>query len=225
MIYILDFILDLIYPNVCGFCGKINDNSLCEECKNKINGILKFKVEDIKDKYFEKHIYMSDYEGDFRNRILEYKFFDKAYMYKTFARIILNNEKICRIIESYDIITSVPIHRKRKSERGYNQSELIAKELAKKLDNIRYKKTLVKVKNNNRQSELKKHDREENVKNVYEIYNKEIINNKKVIIFDDIYTTGNTVNECSRVLKENRSKRNNNTYTCKILKWRNIWKN
>lgn len=88
-------------------------------------------------------------------------------------------------------------------ERGYNQSELIAKEIARFLPSIIYKKVLKKVKKNKRQSELKKEERKENVKNVYEIQNKQIIQNKKIILFDDIYTTGNTVNECSKVLKEN----------------------
>ena len=107
---------------------------------------------------------------------------------------------------SYDIIGAVPIHKKRKDERGYNQSELIAKELAKSIPNLEYKKILTKTKNNKRQSELNKEERIQNVKDVYEIQNKPIIKNKKIVLFDDIYTTGNTVNECSRVLKENGAK-------------------
>ena len=106
----------------------------------------------------------------------------------------------------YDIIGAVPIHKKRINERGYNQSELIAREIAKSIPNLEYKKILIKIKNNQRQSELKKEDRLENVKNVYKIQNRQIIQNKKIILFDDIYTTGNTVNECSRVLKENGAK-------------------
>ena len=106
----------------------------------------------------------------------------------------------------YDIICSVPIHKKRMKERGYNQSELIAKEIAKNLTNTIYKKVLKKIKDNKRQSELKKEERLQNVKDVYEIQNKQIIENKKIILFDDIYTTGNTVNECSKVLKENGAK-------------------
>ena len=152
-------------------------------------------------------MYLARYEGDFRNKILEYKFFDKAYMYKTFARIILNNEKIYEILKSYDIIISVPIHKKRKNVRGYNQSELIAKEIAKHIQGLEYKNILKKTINNKEQSSLSKDERLKNVKNVYEIQNKEIIFNKKVVLFDDIYTTGNTTNECSRVLKTNGAKK------------------
>ena len=151
-------------------------------------------------------MYLARYQGNFRKEILEYKFFDKPYMYKTFAEIILNNEKIYQILKSYDIIISVPIHKKRKNSRGYNQSELIAKELAKNVKGLEYKRVLKKTKNNTEQSSLNKKERINNVKNVYEIQNQGIILNKKVILFDDIYTTGNTTNECSRILKLNGAK-------------------
>ena len=206
MIYILDFLLNLIYPNVCGFCGKIDENCLCKECEDKVNRDLIYGTEDIKDKFFEKQIFLANYDGEFRNNILLYKFGDKSFMYKTFSKLILKNKKICDTLKSYDIIMEVPIHKKRRAERGYNQSELIAKEIAKNIKEIKYESILIKIKNNERQSNLNKEDRTENVKNVYEVKNKQIIDGKRVILFDDIYTTGNTVNECSRILKENNAK-------------------
>lgn len=115
-------------------------------------------------------------------------------------------KKYVELFGSYDIISAVPIHKKRKHDRGYNQSELIAKELAKNIPNTIYKNILKKTINNQRQSELKKEERLENVKNVYQIQNRQIIENKRIVLFDDIYTTGSTVNECSRVLKENGAK-------------------
>ncbi len=157
-------------------------------------------------KNFEKHIYLGKYEKEFREDILAYKFSDKSYMYKTFAKLILKNEKICRIIKSYDIIIPVPIHKKRKNERGYNQSELIAKEIAKNVKEINYQNPLKKTKNNERQSELKKDERKQNVKNVYEIQKGQIIQNNRIILFDDIYTTGSTADECAKILKENNAR-------------------
>ena len=74
--------------------------------------------------------------------------------------------------------------------------------LSIKLEN----KVIIKKINNKKQSKLKKSERIENVKNVYEIINKEKIVNKRIILFDDIYTTGNTVNEISKLLKENGAK-------------------
>ena len=60
---------------------------------------------------------------------------------------------------------------------------------------------LIKIKNNVAQSTLSKSERISNVKNAYEIQNEKLINCKKILLIDDIYTTGNTVNECSRILK------------------------
>lgn len=206
MIYILDFLLNLIYPNVCGFCGKINENSLCEECEKEAEKYIKYNESLECNKSFEKHIYLAHYDGKIREQILSYKFFDKPYMYKTFAKLILKNEKIYGIIKSYDIIVAVPIHKKRKNERGYNQSELIAKEIAKNVEGLKYEKVLKKVKNNERQSLLSKAERMKNVKGVYEIQESKIIKDKKVILFDDIYTTGSTAEECTKVLKLNQAK-------------------
>ena len=127
-------------------------------------------------------------------------------MYKTFAKLILKNEKICGILKSYDIIEAVPMHKKKKNERGYNQNELIAKEIAKHIEGIQYKKILKKVKNNERQSLLSKTARIQNVKGVYEVQESKIIKDKKIILFDDIYTTGSTAEECAKVLKLNQAK-------------------
>lgn len=206
VITILDFLLDIIYPNVCGFCGKININSLCDDCYLKISKILDYNIVEVKDKNFSKHIYLGKYDGEFRNNILAYKFSEKSYMYKTFAKLILKNEKICRIIKSYDIIIPVPIHKERKKDRGYNQSELIAKEIAKNVKEIKYVNPLIKIKNNERQSLLKKEERKQNVKNVYQIQNRQIIEGKRIVLFDDIYTTGSTVDECAKVLRQNGAK-------------------
>ena len=94
----IDFLLNLIYPKVCGFCGKINENCLCEECEKRIGKMLIYKEENMRDKYFEKLIYLAHYDGEFRESILSYKFFDKSYMYMTFSKIFLKNKKICEII-------------------------------------------------------------------------------------------------------------------------------
>ncbi len=203
---LIDEILNLIFPNVCGFCGKINKDFLCKDCEEKIDFMINQKARFKLNKNFEKYLCIFPYEGEIREKILDYKFKDKAYIYKTFSKIILKSKKICFYLGKYDIITDVPIHKKRKAKRGYNQSELIAREIGKRINNLEYKKTLKKVRNNVRQSSLNHNERKENVKNAYQIINKETIFNKKIVLFDDIYTTGSTVDECSRVLKENGAK-------------------
>ena len=98
MIHILEFVLNLIYPGRCGFCNKINMNYLCEECEQRLQEILMYKIKNFQNKYFDKSIYIASYEGEIREKILEYKFSDKSYLYKTFSKLILKNKKICKII-------------------------------------------------------------------------------------------------------------------------------
>ena len=144
---------------------------------------------------------MFKYEGVVRRYILKYKFQDKSYLYKTFVNFLLKNEKFFEIIKSYDTIIPVPISKERQKERGYNQSYLLAKEIAKKTGiNIEIN-CLFKSKNIIEQSKLNKEDRIQNIQGVYELKNYKKISNKKIILVDDIYTTGSTVNECCKVLK------------------------
>ena len=119
---------------------------------------------------------------------------------------LLKQQKVFEIIKTYDIILPVPISKKRYKQRGYNQTELIAREIRKRTDIELVTNCLYKEKNNVPQSTLNKEDRIENVKNAYIIKNSKIIKDKRVIIFDDIYTTGSTVNECSKLLKQNNVK-------------------
>lgn len=201
-------ILDLFFPPVCGICGKINKNSLCDGCNKNLQSkkICKIDYYQNEDIFYEEHFYIFKYDGIIRDKIIDYKFNDKAYLYKTFEKIILNDKKICDFIKSYDIIIPVPIHKKRKLIRGYNQSELIIKEVVRnlrkqcniELDNM----SLMKIKNAEKQSLLTKEQRTENIKNSYELQksNIEKLKGKKILIFDDIFTTGSTANECSKTL-------------------------
>lgn len=200
----LIFLLQIIYPKQCLICGKLNIDTICNKCLKEIKPVM--KMEQYKNKNFNEHLYIFEYEGIIRKKIIDYKFKDKAYLNELFAKIILKNEKICRKIKKYDIIISVPIHKKRKTERGYDQSELIAIKLAKELNVELIKNNLVKQKHTIAQSTLSKEQRQQNVKQVYKLMNKQKIQNKKIIIIDDIYTTGSTVEECSRILKQNGAK-------------------
>lgn len=196
---------------------------------------------------------MFRYEGELREVFLKYKFRDKSYLREFFAdsisRLItesnynsknnkISNKKVYNFLNQYDIITPVPLHSKRKLERGYNQAEQVLK-LVFEDNNINnnqafrqilknniihgeYSKNettkgqieynnniLEKVKNIKPQSTKSGAEREQNTRNAFRIKNenaKKIIKQKNVLIFDDIYTTGSTFNECKRVLLENGAK-------------------
>ena len=93
------------------------------------------------------------------------------------------------------------MYKKRKQSRGYNQTELISKKLAKDLKIESSNKVLRKVIDTKKQSTLTKKERIKNVENAFNVVNSESIENKNVILLDDIFTTGSTLNECSRMLK------------------------
>lgn len=203
----MDKILDLIYPPVCGICGKLDRDSLCKACEIMLNKYFEVKIDEYdKQKYYNNHIYFFMYEGIIRKLILNYKFNEKPYLYKTFVNFLIKKEKVFEIIKSYDIILPVPISKKRHNQRGYNQTELIAREISKLTELLVVTNCLYKQKNNVPQSTLNKENRIQNVKDAYKIKNSRIINNKNIILFDDIYTTGSTANECSKILKENGAK-------------------
>ena len=201
----LDFILDLIYPPVCGVCGKIDKNSLCKKCeiqlrKQAVYGIDHYSQDS--DQIIDEHLYIFMYGGVIRQIFLNYKFNEKAYLYKTFTNFLLKNEKFVEIIKSYDIIIPVPVSKERRKKRGYNQSGLIAKEISKKLNIPINQTSLKKVKNIVAQSTLNKEQREKNIQGAYILKNAKSLKSKKVLIIDDIYTTGSTINECSKILYE-----------------------
>lgn len=212
-------IINLIYPQVCGICGKINYNAVCPKCnvhlkkQGKMDILTKEELKENsleKEKFFEELIYIFKYEGQIRELILDYKFNEKSYMYKTFVNFLLKNKKIFEKIKKYDKIIPVPISKKRYKERGYNQSLLIAKEISMQIsyetnNNIKLElvnNCLIKTKNIIEQSKLNKEDRQHNIQGVYTLKNGSILTNKSILLIDDIYTTGSTVNECSRVLQQ-----------------------
>lgn len=194
-------LLEFIYPNVCGFCNKICKEEICNKCRMKIK---KYQINIVikpPNRYFNELISIFKYEGIIREKILQYKFNDKAYMRNTFAKIILKNKKVCGLLKKYDIIIPVPIHKSRKAQRGYNQTQLIASKIAECINIELCNNVLVKNKNTIAQSKLNRKKRIENIKGAFDILNLEKVQGKNVLLFDDIYTTGSTANECSRVLK------------------------
>lgn len=202
---LLETVLDFIFPPICGFCGKMGEGNLCKKCRENIihsNSYLnQLNFYQEKDFFIDEHFYLFSYTEPIREKILKYKFDDKAYLANTIYEFFMNNEKLYGFLKKYDIMMPIPISSSRKRERGYNQSELLARKISKMASIPIEIQVLKKEKHNQPQSSLNKEQRRENVKNVYKVQNELKIQNKKILLFDDIYTTGSTVNECARVLK------------------------
>lgn len=192
---------DVIFPNVCGICGKLDEKSLCKKCEIKLQKLKNINFQDFKDQNYNELISIFSYEGTIRSNILNYKFKDRPYMARTFAKFIINEKNVFEKIKTYDKIIPVPISKERMKQRGYNQSLILAKELNKYLNLELVNNSLIKTKNVVEQSSLNKEERQKNIVNAYELKNKQILENNKILIIDDIYTTGSTVNECARMIK------------------------
>lgn len=204
---IFNIILNFIFPPVCGFCNKINNEFLCEKCEQKFEQEKSTTIDNYQNApvFFDEHLYLFKYKKDIRESIIKYKFDEKSYLYKSFSELFIRDKQFTnQFISNYDIIIPVPIHKKRFKSRGYNQSELIAKDIAKRCKKTYFNNVIIKNNNAVAQSSLDdKLDRIRNIKNAFDVgINIDIIKGKRVAVFDDVFTTGATVNECAKVLKQ-----------------------
>ena len=178
---------------------------ICNECYKEFS---QYEFDNNDDNNCEEVFSVYKYKNLIRNLIIDYKFYDKSYLKCLFVKLITNHEEAFNFINSCDIIIPVPLHKKRRQERGFNQTELIAKDIARLLKKDYCKNVLIKVKNINPQSKQKSaKDRIKNVDGAFKVTDnnniKNIIKDKKVLLFDDVYTTGSTFKECKKVLLDN----------------------
>lgn len=196
-------ILSIFFPPRCPFCNEIisSDEVICKSCKEKI------KCKNFKDVITTRtgktfiSISPFSYEEPIRTAIHKFKFRGMKHYSILFGKYLTDILKENYDINKIDYITSVPLHRVRKRERGFNQSEVFGREISR-LTGIKYIEVLEKSKKNKVQHELNLSERTENVKDVYKVIDSEILKDKTVIICDDILTSGNTMAECAKVIFE-----------------------
>lgn len=200
MIKVVKLIKSFLFPVRCPYCNKPIDyrDAACDEClHDNFKGDYERKI-----KVFGKTITnfaSAAYEGKVRESVCNYKFHGKKDYADQFAEIMAKTFNDHYNVDDYDFITSVPLSKSRLKERGYNQAELLARELSNKVK-LPYKEVLEKVKDNKTQHNLDVKDRLKNVKNAYAVLNKEAVKEKKILICDDIITTGSTLSECIKEL-------------------------
>ena len=215
--------LGLVYPEVegCLYCEVdelvTDEVQLCEKCLNKINyitdnycekcGRLIIDEEECKncEEYnyqFNKARAVATYNQALSDYIYDMKYQGRQALAKPLGQIlgIYGLEFYKR--EDLDVIIPVPLAKEKLKTRGFNQAYLLAREVSKKLDLPINDQVLKRAVNTVSQSKLSPLKRKENVSNIFYCepeYVKEI-KGKYVLLIDDIYTTGATVNECSKVL-------------------------
>ena len=209
---LLDAILEILYPPRCIVCDEpIPYYGYCKGCKGKITTIKEEMCLSCgsRKKYCEcnKRIYHFDgitapyfNEGYAKQAVYDLKFRNKYNCVKNFGRQMAKKAAVNFGIENIDYICCIPPSRESDYKRGFNQSDLFAREVAKCLK-IEYKPKLLKKKDSVRSQHRIRTvaDRFENVRNGY--FATESIKGKNVLVVDDIKTTGATIDECSRQLK------------------------
>lgn len=195
-----DRILELIFPPRCMFCSVVVPigDSVCSECAISIvpNPFVRTILE-----YGEENIDCISpfkYSGKVREAIWSFKFRGQKDHAKYFAKVI--SREILNIYKNFDVVTSVPLSILRMRERGYNQSECLARLIAKSLG-VKYEELLIKAKENFPQHTLTLSERFENVKGVYQVSNIRGVRNKNILLCDDVVTTGSTLKGCAKMLK------------------------
>lgn len=196
----LSNVLDLFFPPKCIFCGKLLKGSecLCAHCQKNLPFTKGALVRQEGD-FFDECVSPLLYEGDVRKSILRYKFKEATAYADCYGRLLAECIKK-NLNGSYDLITWVPLSSKRAKDRGYDQSMLLALAAALELDDVAVE-TLVKNTHIQAQSSLDGKDaRRANVSGVYACNDKELIAGKRILLIDDIITTGATLSECARTL-------------------------
>ena len=185
-------------PERCPFCDDpvIPGKLFCDKCKKKIKFVHFCKG--VKGGF--PCVSTFPYDDHYKAAVIRFKFHQrKQYAYQM-ARMMAITILLEYSQENFDMITYVPLHKERLKERGYNQCELLSAELSKIL-NIPSVPTLIKTKHTKPQHTISKlKERQENVKNAYKVIDKNQVNGKRILLIDDIVTTGNTIGECASVL-------------------------
>ncbi|MDR2899819.1 MAG: ComF family protein [Clostridiales bacterium] len=190
-----------IDENICEKCGapakthELDENFFCNVCRNSIFS-------------FERNVSLFEYDKRFREIIHNIKYKKNPYYAKKlgeFCSFLIERDEmgIRQQFSAFDMLIPVPIHKNRQRERGFNQSEVLGDYVAKSLGVPLVKDAVIRTKDTQMQSLLSsRRERALNVKDAFLADSNKLMG-KTVIVFDDIFTTGSTMESISRLLLNN----------------------
>ncbi|PJA26990.1 MAG: hypothetical protein CO189_08315 [candidate division Zixibacteria bacterium CG_4_9_14_3_um_filter_46_8] len=211
-----------LYPPHCVLCRKPLPDGLraaCDECRDELFSNIKPSLPycpvcrafypDIFDgcrtcagrKSPGKLYALSEMTASMREYLHAYKYFGRVEISEQFAHKAFELYARAPFIKDIDVIIPVPLHPRKHHYRGYNQAELFAKHLSHLFDIPMNCTALKRKKNTKSQTYLNAIERYANIKGVFQISNNESIKNKRILLVDDIVTTGATLYECSKTLR------------------------
>lgn len=222
----MEKLLEVIYPSglYCISCGSMIDDSrdyaLCDECMTRFHWVGektcekcgKILADDYRhklcwdcrqfDHVFDRGFTCVQYGLLERGVLMDYKYKGKSYIGRKLGDILYDRMAVEAV--EYDMIVPVPIHPKRQAVRGYNQAQIMAASMAKKAEVPCVSELLVRKRETAAMKGLGSFDRYENLENAFAVSPKNhyTIAGRSILLVDDIYTTGSTLDACSKVLKD-----------------------
>jgi len=214
-------VTELIFPRRCPVCAKIvsvRGENICPDCREELfyikephckkcgKGIDSYEKEycyDCKKKthYYTQGVGCFEYRGAIKDAIYQYKYKNKREYADFFIEELVKNQGNHIRRWNPDIIIPVPLHKKRRRKRGYNQAEIIAGGISKNLSIPMDTHILKRVKYTNPLKEYNEKERQQMLIGAFQLSERNL-NWKKVLLIDDIYTTGSTIDAIAKELKE-----------------------
>jgi len=203
-----NFLLDLILPKFCFGCKK-EGTYLCQDCLAVIEIFKEHK------KFYHKILDDLFVAADYNHPILKKLIF--SFKYEPFAKEL--GKDLANLIKIHFLLLDkkfdfsdflflpIPLSKRRLKWRGFNHAKEIAKELSEFFGAKVLEDVLIKIKETRPQVSLLEKERKENLKGVFKLKNPELIFGKKIVLVDDIFTTGTTLSETGKVLKEAKAKK------------------
>ena len=196
---ILNAVGELLFPRKCVLCGKLlekEETDLCRHCRVEAPECAGYTT---KFSFLDSWTAVWYYEDPVRGSVLRYKFSSARHYADCYGRMLAMKLQE-RYPEGFDCLTWVPISRLRKFRRGYDQVELLARAVGRELG-MEPVRLLKKIRNNRPQSGISgQAERRANVLGVYRLKASADVEDKKILLLDDVITTGATAGECARVL-------------------------
>lgn len=207
-------LLDLVYPPHCLICREEGDSYLCAKCVEKIDTIKppfcrkcggpsqSFHCGECRDRqyYFESARSAGIFEGVLRDAIHALKYLNHIAIADPLAEVMAQAFQDSGLAGRADVAIPIPIHPSRKLGRGFNQSEELARRFANRAHLPLETRVLHKTRKTERQMKLPVDLRASNILGSFSVSHPGKIRGKRILLIDDVYTTGNTLDEAARVL-------------------------
>lgn len=211
----INSLLNFFLPCFCKHCNiKLEDSSklLCDDCKPLLNYVTKNNLNDLykknfSDSYVDEILCTFGYidENPIQALIHSLKYQANFKSADYIVKLIVEYHNNFGENLDIDLIIPIPLHKKKELLRGYNQSLILAKSLNKELKLKVDNSVLIRKKFTESQTKFNKKERLANVESAFYIKDEDKIKGKNILLLDDVITTGATINECAKILKQKKA--------------------